>query len=985
MNRQLLFLTCLLSLAGLLLSVSPARSQATDAREEVLESVREMAQRHAKNDKTMESDLALKIYGDKGVSPAEIVETYEKAYDAAKHGQNVPTTNAPLATQSSTDGTLPLVQAVWVIGFLILIGCVAAAVWILWNNRKAPTLDRPIIGSHASAPRNFRIGSMRRYRARLQQLYHDLKLPVDVGHSPKLRDIYVIPQASSPSGEVLDASTFLTRHRKLLLTGAPGSGKSAFLRYLTLASVDGGPSPFAESLTPVFIELLGLAGRSLHDAITYQLGHHGVGQAEAFAQRALERGTLLLLLDGLDEVNVAARPQVIGQIKELLTRYPSCRAVVTSRPSAAVKELVGAVDATLELGDFTDRQVRQFLTGWKNAVVAERSFSMEPLLKSLREQDQLLHLARNPLVLTMIAALHMEKPRGFPGTRTNLYRQCLDAMLTKARADQSRYLKETKFEILTRLALAMLDRGSSGQSSSIERNEAAHEVRRILADLKRTSASGVDAADLVRELVERDHVLVQTDGLCRFRHGTWQEYLAAEAIDEDSQGLINRLRAAQETWLETEKFYCGLDHNSTSVVEALSETDPAAALACLSEARQVDVSLANRVFSGFKERLGTAELENGGVHALAGCATQAGQRGEIVMQFLVQTLAPTESAARRKAAAQILALTSLPSAARELGRLYPEGADFRSALVQMGDQAVTQLAALARTGSIEALDDLQTIGTPAAAEALVPLLWESTGELPVRAAWRLAALLQQPQVEQVLDTYSFAGARPAPGNLDWIWEPFSRSERSPLPLIIGQAASLLERASLETAPRERPTLDPRFVLPLCAIVKKQDAWRLTDELPAETKTSVRRALINAVGRPVYIRLAKTVKEPLDQRVRDAQAQFVALLLHVTQASKSWTYLVETLRPEIRFAFLHGLYQGPTPRRWDWLALRQGSKHAPWIPACIQGLRARHSEATVESSSTSRQNGTGPLTRNDGASRRPGTAPNRLGIRTGAGQ
>jgi hypothetical protein len=245
--------------------------------------------------------------------------------------------------------------------------------------------------------------------------------------------------------------------------------------------------------------------------------------------------------------------------------------------------------------------------------------------------------------------------------------------------------------------------------------------------------------------------------------------------------------------------------------------------------------------------------------------------------------------------------------------------------------------------------------------------------------------LQQPQVEQVLEGYSFAGVRPGAGTLDWIWEPFSRSERSPLPLIIGQAASLLERASVETAPRERPALDPRLVLPLCAIVKKQEAWKLTEELPGETKLTVRRALINAVGKHVCRRMAKPAKEPLDQRVRDAQAQFVALLLHVTQASKSWTYLVETLRPEIRFAFLYGLYRGPTPRRWDWLALRQGSKHAPWIPASIQGLRARHSEATVEPAQNSRQNGTGPMTRSDGASRRPGAAPNRLGIRSGAGQ
>jgi hypothetical protein len=987
MNRQLLSLTFLvLGLIALFVPVSQAQSQVPETRESVIESIKETAQRHARYGEPMKSEFVLPIYKDNkaGLTPADIVETYEKEYVATKQEHETP---PPHATESAAGSTLPLSQAVWTIGVLVLLGCVAAVVWILWSNRNAPTLDRPILG-HVHAPRNFRIGSMRRYRTRLLHQYQELKLPIDAGKSPRLRDLYVTPLAGSPNGEVLDPNTFLARHRRLLLTGAPGSGKSLFLRFLALASVDGGPSPLPEPLTPVLIELQGLGTtRSLHDTIIYQLGHLGIGQAEAFAKRRLESGNLLLLLDGLDEVKSTLRPQVIGQIKELLAKYPSCRAVVTSRPIAGAKELVASMDASLELRDFTDRQVRHFLTGWKNAVAAERAFTMEPLLKSLREQDQLLYLARNPLLVTMIAALYVEKPRGFPGTRAVLYRQCMDATLTKTRADQGRYTKETKFEILSRLALAMLDHSElPGESGlTLERSQAAHEVRRILADLKRSSASGIDAADLVRELIERDHVLIQIEGACRFRHRTWQEYLAAEAIDENCQCLIDRFRRDPETWLETVKFYCGLDHNCTSLVEALGEVDPAAALSCLSEAKQVDLSLANRVVAGFKDRLGSAELENCAIYDLAGCATQTAQRGEAVLQFLVQTLSAAENPPRRHAAARALALTSLPSAAREISRLYTDGAEFRSALVYMGDQAVAQLAALARAGSVEALDDLQTIGTPAAAEALVPLLWEATGELPVRAAWRLASLLHQPQVEQVLETYSFSGARPAPGTLDWIWEPFSRSDRSPLPLIIGQAAALLERAPLDTAPRERPTLDARFVLPLCALVKKQEAWRLTDELPGETKTSIRRALINAVGRPVYMRLSNTTKEPIGSRVREARAQFVALLLHVTQASKSWLYFVDSLRPEIQFAFLYGLYRGPTPRRWDWLALRQAGKHAAWIPPGIQGVRARHSESAPEQSPTSRQNGTGQTTRADGAARRPGTGPFRMGLKTGAGQ
>jgi hypothetical protein len=229
-------------------------------------------------------------------------------------------------------------------------------------------------------------------------------------------------------------------------------------------------------------------------------------------------------------------------------------------------------------------------------------------------------------------------------------------------------------------------------------------------------------------------------------------------------------------------------------------------------------------------------------------------------------------------------------------------------------------------------------------------------------------------VEQGLETYTFPAARPSPGPLDWIWEPFTRSERSVLPLIVGRIASLLERAPVESAPRERLGFDPRLALPLLAIVNKQDAWRLTEELPKETKQTFARAFGKAIGWRV-LKKGATAKE--------ARAQFVGMLLHVTQASKWWLCFLNGLTPEMQFEFLNGLYFGPSPRRWDWLALRTPGKHARWIPAAIQGRPLKRSESASEQTPASRQNGTSQTMRTDSGSRRPGSGPFRAGMRTGA--
>jgi hypothetical protein len=963
-------------------------------REELVEKIKAYARSNVQDPGRMLTDVALIKFEDNkvGVKKSEIVEIYEEEYKKESQSgkpaeQTSRTTTVVTPAPTSNAGTvLSLTTAAWIIGILLMGGCLVAFVWILWNNRSEGALDRPIMAMRPHVPRNRKAGSMRRYKTRLVQQFQELKLPIDAGKWPKLREVYVTPRLGASNSEILDVATAVSRYRRFAVKGVPGSGKSLLLRYLALACVDGGDSPFKETLTPVIIELQQLGtSTALEHAIAEQLAHNGVGAAEAFTLAGLQRGALLLLLDGLDEVKSSARPQMLRQIKELLSKFPSCRAVITCRPENSVKELNGALEATLELKEFTDQQVREFMRAWRPTLIGERPFAIEPLIKTLREQEQLLHLARNPLLLTMIVALYAEKPRGFPATRAALYRQCLDATLSKSRADQSRYLKETKFEVLPQLALAMLDRSTlDGENGlTLDRAAVVNEVRRILAEMKRNSPTGIDGADLVRELIERDHVLAVNEGGCRFRHRCWQEYLAAEALEENMASLADRFRTDPDIWLEPAKFCCGLEHNCTSLIEALQEIDSKAALACLAEAKQVDVNLAARVVGVFKDKLGTPDGENGTLHALAGCATHTGQRGEAVFNYLVQTLAGTEPANRRIAAARALALTCLPRAAREIARVYPEGPEFRTALVEMGDQAVLQLAILAKGGSIDALDDLQAIGTPAAAEVLVPMLWESSGELAVRAAWRLAALMHRPDVEQALESYAFSAARPAPGNLDWIWEPFARSDRSIAPLIAGQVASLLERAPAETAPRGRVTMDPRLVLPLCGIVRKQDAWRLTEELPRETKATIRRALIKAVGRMGFNRLGRTPKGSIDAQTREARTQFVALVTHVTQPAKSWQFLLESLPADVQFGFLYGLFCGPTPRRWDWIRLRQPGKRPPWTVPSIQVTAGSRSEAATDRSATTRQNGTGPNTRTDAPSRRPGSGPLRT-VKTGAG-
>ena len=177
--------------------------------------------------------------------------------------------------------------------------------------------------------------------------------------------------------------------------------------------------------------------------------------------------------------------------------------------------------------------------------------------------------------------------------------------------------------------------------------------------------------------------------------------------------------------------------------------------------------------------------------------------------------APTQ----RLAAAAILALTNLPKAAEALAACARHDPDIRPYLTRMGDLSVPTLEAWVHQRQTWAMDSLRDVGTPQAALALVPLLWDDDATAPNQAAWRLAELLLRPNVELTLRTFGLTPEQRKARQINWIWAPFDEPSDSALPAIAGRIAYLLHSAPAEAFPSDSPPVcDPRPAIPLCAVV-----------------------------------------------------------------------------------------------------------------------------------------------------------------------
>jgi hypothetical protein len=96
-------------------------------------------------------------------------------------------------------------------------------------------IDNWIYSRFAGTPLFERV-ALQRYREALVENYQSLKIPFRSNHKPlDMSEIYVpLKVAGSSDGEQVDAYGAITQHRRLMVTGIPGSGKTMLLRHVAL-------------------------------------------------------------------------------------------------------------------------------------------------------------------------------------------------------------------------------------------------------------------------------------------------------------------------------------------------------------------------------------------------------------------------------------------------------------------------------------------------------------------------------------------------------------------------------------------------------------------------------------------------------------------------------------------------------------------------------------------------------------------------------
>jgi|GEM_PF-2819098 len=312
-----------------------------------------------------------------------------------------------------------------------------------------------------------KISDPRQKSVELKSIYVDLlttEVAEDIAPTTYLKD--PIP---------VSALNALNQHNKLVILGGPGSGKSTFVKFLTLC-LSGDRLDDLQSgvwinqlraddatwshghLIPIKIALGEIPineifakkktttskDNPISTLLTFVLKSMKFESFLKLLMGYMQRGDVIFFFDGLDEVvQKDARLQIAKSISSFAEKYPKCRYVVTCRTASYPHSELEAVKMPWMLRDFRvvtlgtldDKRIRQFINLWFDELSRIGRFNENVgrnkagnLDNALRARMELRRIAASPLLLTVMAIVH-DHYGELPDTKVALYQKCTDLLL----------------------------------------------------------------------------------------------------------------------------------------------------------------------------------------------------------------------------------------------------------------------------------------------------------------------------------------------------------------------------------------------------------------------------------------------------------------------------------------------------------------------------------------------------------------------------
>lgn len=406
-----------------------------------------------------------------------------------------------------------------------------------------------------------------------------------------LADSYIslsVQAEGEGSGTQVAAATLLAESgpHRIVILGDPGTGKSTLLKaygagILRRTTGDSDLNQIGRTgELPILVTLRQVAdflvrGGTLEDHIIEVLAKRtSHANPRALLRRLLQRGRIVLLLDGLDEVaqpsydavRVAVHRFVTAEEDEYLPTAMA-RVVITCRRQnyRQIEDDWSGWFSTMSyvIAPLRDVEITRFVDRRESQFTQERS--REAFLSDVRA-SRTWDMHRVPLVLTISLGLYTqlvgyEIPNSVDDFYDEMVRELLRRHDFKAEGQlrMNKYRADDKHRYLRELALYL-----AANRTSPFADFTYADLTNFFAICRRTLPRIQDEQAFINEIIDRSGLLSQTteDGHYAFAHRALHEHLAAAQLVRDPQVGLDFLlaRADDVQWWQVAVLFCGANH-----------------------------------------------------------------------------------------------------------------------------------------------------------------------------------------------------------------------------------------------------------------------------------------------------------------------------------------------------------------------------------------------------------------------------------------
>lgn len=392
----------------------------------------------------------------------------------------------------------------------------------------------------------------------------------------------------------IDTSKLAEGHRVTAVEAEPGAGKTTTLQFLAWEQADGllGGKPGYHQV-PVYIELklLSHRGQTIEAAVQQAL-HPAIGEAGR-----IPWDSLLLLVDGVNEVTTHLQMSFKAEVRDLLSRFSKLRVIIAGRPNSFRGEFEARI---VVLQKLTDKQLANLF----RRVLGDDGKAGE-LLASVRQSPFLSSWVRTPLHAAMVVAMAKREGIDALANYSSTVRRFVHGFLNREVVQApGQTLLLTKERLLAKLAFKTKESGQFAFS-------------------KVAARWALETDKLLQEVLD-NHLLQQADGeAMEFAHELYHDYFAATELETREQmqaglGVEFALSHFSKVhWSECVRLFAGLSNSSRTLVERGAEKNPFLARQLLRDAGDEAPELAERVSDEAYCAL-SAELKSAAQATMAG-------------------------------------------------------------------------------------------------------------------------------------------------------------------------------------------------------------------------------------------------------------------------------------------------------------------------------------------------------------------------------